>query len=84
LSHILALALASIRSSPRKVGPNGEVVGVEMPQRRSTNPRPLPRSSAIEFHYGLAEAMPIEDGWADAVISNGVMNPVRRQTRSLR
>ena len=28
----------------------------------------------IEFREGLAEALPVEDGWADAVISNGVIN----------
>jgi ubiquinone/menaquinone biosynthesis C-methylase UbiE len=28
----------------------------------------------VEFREGLAEAMPVEDGWADAVISNGVIN----------
>jgi ubiquinone/menaquinone biosynthesis C-methylase UbiE len=28
----------------------------------------------VEFREGLAEALPIEDGWADVVISNGVLN----------
>jgi ubiquinone/menaquinone biosynthesis C-methylase UbiE len=28
----------------------------------------------VEFRNGLLEAMPIEDGWADVVISNGVIN----------
>jgi len=28
----------------------------------------------VEFREGLAEALPVEDGWADAVISNGVIN----------
>jgi arsenite methyltransferase len=27
-----------------------------------------------EFRAGLVEEMPIEDGWADVVISNGVIN----------
>jgi ubiquinone/menaquinone biosynthesis C-methylase UbiE len=30
--------------------------------------------SHVEFRHGLAEALPVEDGWADAVISNGVLN----------
>jgi arsenite methyltransferase len=28
----------------------------------------------VEFRDGLAEDLPIEDGWADVVISNGVVN----------
>jgi len=28
----------------------------------------------VEFREGLAESLPVEDGWADAVISNGVIN----------
>jgi ubiquinone/menaquinone biosynthesis C-methylase UbiE len=28
----------------------------------------------VEFREGLAETMPVEDGWADVVISNGVIN----------
>jgi ubiquinone/menaquinone biosynthesis C-methylase UbiE len=28
----------------------------------------------VEFRQGVIEALPIEDGWADVVISNGVIN----------
>lgn len=28
----------------------------------------------MEFREGLAEALPVPDGWADVVISNGVIN----------
>jgi arsenite methyltransferase len=28
----------------------------------------------IEFRKGIIEEMPVEDGWADVVISNGVIN----------
>src|SRR2546425_443654 len=28
----------------------------------------------VEFREGLAEALPVDDGWADVVISNGVIN----------
>jgi arsenite methyltransferase len=61
----------------RQVGPNGHVVGVDM------TPEMLDKSSAtaeilglqnVEFRKGLLEAMPVEDGWADVVISNGVIN----------
>ena len=28
----------------------------------------------VEFREGYAESLPVEDGWADVVISNGVIN----------
>jgi ubiquinone/menaquinone biosynthesis C-methylase UbiE len=28
----------------------------------------------VEFRRGLAEALPVGDGWADVVVSNGVIN----------
>jgi len=60
-----------------QVGLNGHVVGVDM------TPEMLDKSAAttdilglqnVEFRKGLLEAMPVEDGWADVVISNGVIN----------
>jgi SAM-dependent methyltransferase len=60
-----------------KVGADGEVVGVDM------TPEMLAKSRAtaaqldlgnVSFREGLAEQLPVEDGWADAVISNGVFN----------
>jgi arsenite methyltransferase len=30
--------------------------------------------SNVEFREGLAESLPVEHSWADAVISNGVVN----------
>jgi arsenite methyltransferase len=61
----------------RQVGPNGYVAGVDM------TPEMLDKSTAtagvlalqnVEFRKGLLEEMPVEDGWADVVISNGVIN----------
>ncbi len=61
----------------RMVGPSGEVVGVDM------TPAMLQRARAgaamggfthVRFHEGLAESLPVPDGWADVVISNGVLN----------
>jgi len=61
----------------RQVGVNGYVVGVDM------TPEMLDKSRAtaealglenVEFRKGLLEAMPVDDGWADAVMSNGVIN----------
>jgi ubiquinone/menaquinone biosynthesis C-methylase UbiE len=31
-------------------------------------------TSHVEFRQGFLEDMPVEDGWADVVISNGVVN----------
>jgi ubiquinone/menaquinone biosynthesis C-methylase UbiE len=59
------------------VGNEGSVIGVDM------TPEMLERSRAmaeklglknLEFREGLIEDLPIEDGWADVVISNGVIN----------
>jgi arsenite methyltransferase len=61
----------------RQVGADGCVVGVDM------TPEMLDKATAtaevlglrnVEFRNGLLEAMPMEDGWADVVISNGVIN----------
>ncbi|HEV2036863.1 MAG TPA: methyltransferase domain-containing protein [Candidatus Dormibacteraeota bacterium] len=59
------------------VGREGHAIGVDM------TPETLVRSSAVaagvglknvEFREGLIEDLPVEDGWADVVISNGVIN----------
>ena len=61
------------------VGPQGAVVGVDM------TPAMLKRAGQLatalgfdhlEFQEGLAEELPVPDGWADLVISNGVLNLV--------
>ena len=36
----------------------------------------------VEFRQGLAEDLPIEDGWADVAISNGVLNLVADKARA--
>jgi arsenite methyltransferase len=60
----------------RQAGAEGYVVGVDM------TPEMLDKSNAtagilglrnVEFRKGLLEAMPVQDGWADVVISNGVI-----------
>ena len=59
------------------VGATGRVIGIDM------TPEMLAKSRAtaehlefghVEFREGLAETMPVENGWADVVISNGVIN----------
>ena len=60
-----------------QVGPTGQVVGVDMtPEmlKKSRQTAELLGLAHVEFREGLAESLPVEDGWADAVISNGVIN----------
>ncbi len=59
------------------VGDDGRVIGVDM------TPEMIERATAssldrtnLEFRQGLADSLPVEDGWADLVISNGVLNLV--------
>jgi arsenite methyltransferase len=59
------------------VGTGGAVVGVDMTDEMLTKARAtteLLGLSHVEFRRGLAEDLPVEDGWADVVISNGVIN----------
>jgi arsenite methyltransferase len=60
-----------------QVGPNGKVVGVDMtPEMLAKSRRNATELGVthVSFREGLAEALPVEDGWADVVISNGVIN----------
>jgi arsenite methyltransferase len=60
-----------------QVGPTGRVVGVDMTAEMLAKAR---RGVAelglahVEVREGLAEELPVDDGWADVVISNGVFN----------
>ena len=60
-----------------QVGESGHVVGVDMTPEMLTKSRATAEALGfdhVEFRDGLAESLPVEDGWADAVISNGVIN----------
>jgi SAM-dependent methyltransferase len=59
------------------VGPDGQAIGIDM------TPAMLKKAAVaaseagmahVEFREGYAEALPVPDGWADVVISNGVVN----------
>jgi arsenite methyltransferase len=59
------------------VGPTGRVVGVDMTPEMLARSRRLADQLGldnVEFRQGVIEALPVEDGWADVVISNGVIN----------
>jgi SAM-dependent methyltransferase len=60
-----------------QVGPGGQVTGVDMTPEMLAKARQTAAALSlghVEFREGLAEALPVEDGWADVVISNGVIN----------
>ena len=61
----------------QQVGTDGRVVGIDMTEEMLDKSRQTASDMGldhVEFREGLIEEMPIEDGWADVVISNGVIN----------
>ncbi len=70
-----------------QVGPSGQIVGIDMTEEMLAKSRATATDmnlEHVEFREGLIEGMPVEDGWADAVFSNGVINlcPDKQQTFS--
>lgn len=71
----------------RMVAPFGKVVGVDMTPAMLEKARHAVRESGfdnVEFRAGYAEALPLEDDWADVVISNGVLNLMPDKKAALR
>ncbi len=63
----------------RMVTPGGQVIGVDMTPAMIAKARRAAREAGVgnvKFCLGYAESLPVETGWADAVISNGVLNLV--------
>lgn len=61
----------------RQVGPTGRVVGVDMTPAMLEKARAnaaLVGLTHVTFREGLAEALPVPDGGADVITSNGVIN----------
>lgn len=66
------------------VGTRGRVVGIDMTQEmllKASDTAEAMGAANVEFREGYIEELPIDDGWADVVISNGVINlaPDKRQ-----
>lgn len=60
-----------------EVGAGGRVIGVDMTaemRAKAASNASLAGLTNVEFHDGLAEALPLEDASADVIISNGVIN----------
>lgn len=60
-----------------QVGPTGAVFGIDMTEAMLDKGRKAAfkaNMSQLEFRRGYLEEIPLPDGWADVVISNGVVN----------
>jgi arsenite methyltransferase len=70
----------------RMVSPDGQVVAIDMTPTMIEKAKSAARGSVIsnvEFRQGYAETLPVEDGWADVVISNGVLNLIPDKSAAL-
>ena len=61
----------------QQVGDQGRVLGIDMTDEMLTKARANALDmglTQVSFEAGIIESIPEEDGWADVVISNGVIN----------
>jgi len=61
----------------RRVGPTGKVIGLDMTPQMIERARKSAAEAGlhqVEFRLGNAQAMPIEDGTVDVILSNCVIN----------
>ncbi len=71
----------------KMVGPNGQVIGVDMTPAMLDKAKRAAADAGlrnVEFRQGYAEDLPAPDGWADVVISNGVLNLMPDKSAALR
>lgn len=69
-----------------RVGPTGQVVGVDMTESmlaKAQHNAGLLGLDNVEFREGYLEQLPVDDDWADVVISNGVINLVPEKDKAL-
>jgi SAM-dependent methyltransferase len=69
------------------VGSSGRVIGFDMTDEMLKKAQAGARAMGatnVEFREGLAESLPLPDGFADVVISNGVLNLAVDKTKMLR
>lgn len=69
------------------VGVQGHVIGVDMTPAMLAQARAAGAEAGlanVEFRAGYGEALPVPDGWADVIISNGVLNLLPDKATALR
>jgi SAM-dependent methyltransferase len=69
------------------VGASGRVIGIDMTPAMVLKARTSATAAGmtnVEFREGYGEALPVEDAWADVVISNGVLNLMPDKDAALR
>jgi len=68
------------------VGPEGRVIGIDMTDEmlmKAQSGAEEMGSTNVEFREGYAENLPLPDGFADVLISNGVLNLSTDKKRTL-
>ncbi len=71
----------------RMVEPGGRVIGIDMTPAMLDKARDGATQTGLtnlEFQESFAEHLPIEDRWADVIISNGVLNLIPDKSAALR
>lgn len=71
----------------RMVGDEGSVIGVDMTPDMLAKARGSAAEAGranVTFRDGYAETLPVPNGWADVVISNGVLNLVPDKAAALK
>ncbi len=70
----------------RAVGPTGRVIGLDMTPamvERTREHAAMAGLGWVEAREGLLEAIPLDDGTVDVVVTNGVLNLSTRKSRAL-
>jgi SAM-dependent methyltransferase len=70
----------------RMVAPEGQVIGVDMTPvmvEKACKAADKAQLENVTFRQGYGEDLPIDDDWADVVISNGVLNLMPDKTAGL-